>query len=68
MNMPEIASNAEDKTVQTGCCGSAAPQDHAAASLGVPHDHGSHTAPATGSAAKAADKQKPGHASGCCCS
>lgn len=68
MNMPEIASKAENKTAQTGCCGSAAPQDHSTTPSAVRRGQGNHAAPGTGAAAKAADKQKPGHGSGCCCS
>lgn len=68
MNTSKAAAKTEAETVQTGCCGSAGTQDHAAASDSAPHDHAGHAASKTGAAAKPADKPKSGHGSGCCCS
>ncbi len=66
MNTSKVAAKTEAETVQTGCCGSAGTQDHAAVT--APHDHAGHAASKTGSAAKPAATQKSGHGSGCCCS
>ena len=68
MNKSEATSRTESETAQTGCCGSDAAHDHAAASKAARHDHAGHAAAKTGTTAKPADAQKSGHGSGCCCS
>ncbi|MCA0270894.1 MAG: hypothetical protein LCH69_02390 [Proteobacteria bacterium] len=70
MNAPRIQPETSPEATADGCCGSGNHRDHKQ----VPHDetagHG-HEGCGTSKASDAqppADKRKPGHGSGCCCS
>lgn len=68
MNKPEAASTTERGTVKAGCCGPEGTHDHVIPSPAHSAQDDRPAVSKSGAPAKAADKQKSGNKSGCCCS